>query len=92
MPSRSNKIVFASTMGIGVAASSVPVFIYQGTLTLLAAVVAPYLSQSVIVEMTAAGGVLLMGIGINILEIKKIKVGNLLPAIFIPIVLMLFYK
>jgi uncharacterized membrane protein YqgA involved in biofilm formation len=52
--------------------------------------VAPYLSAAVVTEMTATGGILLMGVGINILEIKKIKVGNMLPAIFVPIILMLF--
>ncbi|MFZ5354330.1 MAG: DUF554 domain-containing protein [Bacillota bacterium] len=82
-------IVFASTMGIGVAASAVPVFIYQGTITLLASVIAPYLSEAMIIEMTASGGILLMGVGINILELKKIKVGNMLPAIFLPIIIML---
>ncbi len=82
-------IVFASTMGIGVAASCVPVFAYQGTITLLAAFIAPYLNEAITKEMTATGGVLLMGVAINILEIKKIKVGNMLPAIFLPIIIML---
>lgn len=83
-------IVFASTMGIGVAASAFPVFIYQGAITLLAAFLEPYLIEAVVVEMTAVGGILLMGVGINILEIKKIRVGNLIPAIFIPIIIMIF--
>ncbi len=83
-------LIFASTMGIGVAASAIAVFIYQGALTLLAASVASYLSQPVITEMSATGGVLLLGLAISILDIKKIKVGNLLPAIFIPIILMMF--
>lgn len=85
-------LIFASTMGIGVAASAIAVFIYQGSLTLLAASVAGYLSQPVITEMSATGGVLLLGLAISILDIKKIKVGNLLPAIFIPIILMMFIK
>lgn len=83
-------VVFASTLGIGVVLSFLPVFIYQGTITLLASVVAPYLSGAVITEMTATGGILLIGVGINILEIRKIKVSNMLPAIFLPIILMLF--
>lgn len=83
-------IVFASTLGIGVALSFLPVFIYQSAITLLASVIAPFLSEAVITEMTATGGVLLIGVGINILEIKKIKVGNMLPAIFLPIILMIF--
>jgi uncharacterized protein len=83
-------VVFASTLGIGVAASAVPVFIYQGAITLLAAFLQPYLSAAVVLEMTAVGGILLMGVGSNILEIKKVKVGNLIPAIFIPILIMMF--
>jgi len=83
-------VVFASTLGIGVAASAVPVFIYQGAITLLAAFLQPYLSTAVVLEMTAVGGILLMGVGSNILEIKKVKVGNLIPAIFIPILIMMF--
>lgn len=85
-------IVFASTMGIGVAASALPVFIYQGAITLMASFLQPYLSPEVVLEMTATGGILLMGVGINILEIKKIRVGNLIPAIFIPIIIMIFMK
>jgi len=85
-------VVFASTLGIGVALSFLPVFVYQGSIALLASVVAPYLSEAVMTEMTATGGVLLIGVGINILELKKIKVGNMLPAIFLPILLMLFLK
>jgi len=83
-------IVLASTLGIGVAASAVPVLIYQGGITLLATFLQPYLTTEVVLEMTAVGGILLMGIGINILEIKKIRVGNLLPAIFAPIIMMIF--
>ncbi len=83
-------IVLASTLGIGVAASAVPVLIYQGGITLLATFLQPYLSAEVVLEMTAVGGILLMGIGINILEIKKIRVGNLIPAIFAPIIMMIF--
>ena len=85
-------VVFASTLGIGVSLSSLPVLVYQGSIALLASFVAPYLSEAVITEMTAVGGILLIGMGINLLEIKKIKVGNMLPAIFLPIILMLYMK
>lgn len=74
-------IFFASTMGIGVLFSSVPVFIYQGTITLLASTVKTILNPYVISQLTATGGLLIIGIAFNILEIKKIKIGNLLPAI-----------
>jgi uncharacterized membrane protein YqgA involved in biofilm formation len=76
-----SSIVFASTMGIGVALSSVSIVLYQGTITLLAAVFSSVLSEAVIREMTAVGGVLIVGISLLMLEIKKIKVANLLPAI-----------
>ena len=79
-------IIFASTLGIGVAFSAIPVFLYQGSITLLANVVKDFMTPDVINEMSAVGGILIMAIGINILEIKKIKIGNMLPAIFIPII------
>lgn len=75
-------VVFASTMGIGVAFSSFPVFLYQGSITLLAALAKGVLSPAAVAEMTATGGLLIVGIALNILDIKEIKVGNLLPAVF----------
>lgn len=79
-------MVFASTMGIGVLFSAAVVGIYQGSLTLLAMFIAPYLSDMIVAQMSLVGSVLIMAIGINILKIAKIKVGNLLPAVFIPVV------
>ena len=78
-------IIFSSTLGIGVAFSALPVFIYQGTITLLATYLKDLLTPEVVNEMAAVGGILIMGIGINILGMKKIKVGNMLPAVFIPL-------
>lgn len=80
-------ISFAATMGIGVAFSVIPVFVYQGLITLLAAWVGPLLPAAVITEMTAVGGTLIVAIAINMLELGKvkIKVGNMLPAMFLPI-------
>ena len=85
-------IIFASTLGIGVAFSAIPVFIYQGAITLLANSVKGILTPEVVLEMSAVGGILILAIGINILGIKKIKVGNMLPAIFIPIIYYLIVK
>jgi uncharacterized membrane protein YqgA involved in biofilm formation len=79
-------VVFASELGFGVALSAVPVFIYQGAITLLASYLKPILTDWVITSMSAVGGVLIIGIGFTMLDIKKIKVGNLLPSIFIPLV------
>lgn len=85
-------IFFASSLGAGVLFSSISVFLYQGLLTLLAGYVAPYLSSAVVTEMSATGGILLIALAFTILGIKKIKVANLLPAIFLPIIIMLFFK
>jgi uncharacterized membrane protein YqgA involved in biofilm formation len=74
--------LFASTMGPGVAFSAIPVFIYQGSITILAGLSKGYLSEAAVLEMSAVGGLLIVGIGINILGIREIKVGSLLPAIF----------
>ena len=80
-------ITFAAAMGIGVAFSILPLMIYQGAITLLAAVVGPYLPPEVITEMSAVGGIAIMGIAVNMLNVPnlKIKVGNMLPGIFLPI-------
>lgn len=86
-----SSIIFAAAMGFGVALSAVPVLIYQGGLTLAASVVAPYLSDAVVSEMTAVGGVLLIGLALSILDIKKVRVGNMLPGIFLPIIIMMFF-
>jgi len=75
-------VIFASTMGIGVIFSTIPVFFYQGAITLAASAASIYFSDWVIAELTATGGLLILGIGLNILELAKIRVGNLLPAIF----------
>ena len=80
-------ITFAAAMGVGVAFSIIPLTVYQGAITLLAGVVGPYLSAPVIAAMTATGGTIIVGIAINMLSIPnvKIRVGNMLPAIFLPI-------
>lgn len=81
-------ISFAATMGAGVAFSALPLLCYQGAITLVAGWAGPYLPQAVIVEMSAVGGALIVGIAINMLGLgrEKIKVGNMLPAMFLPLV------
>ncbi len=81
-------IAFTSTLGIGVAFSSLPVLAYQGGISLLAAQLNAIISESMMNEMTATGGVLLMGIGVSsLLELKKIRVANFLPALlFAPLI------
>lgn len=80
-------VSFAATLGIGVAISCLPVLIYQGCIVLLAGLLSGVLTDSMITEMSAAGGCLIIGLGINMLRLreKPVKVGNMLPAIFIPL-------
>jgi uncharacterized protein len=79
-------IAFTSSMGIGVLLASISVLIYQGTITIAAGLLKGLLVTTVINDMTAVGSVLIIGIGLNMLGSAKIKVANLLPAIFLPIV------
>ncbi|MGN1250797.1 MAG: DUF554 domain-containing protein [Candidatus Spyradocola sp.] len=77
--------MLASTLGIGVIFSAVAVFVYQGAITLLAGLLQPLLTDAIITEMSAVGGLLIFAIGLNMQGITKIRVGNLLPAIFVPL-------
>ncbi len=79
-------IVFASTMGIGVMFSALTVGIYQGLITVCASLLAPYLTAEVIAQMSLVGSLLIMAIGLNFLYQPKIKLGNMLPAMFLPLV------
>jgi hypothetical protein len=81
-----SSIIFASIFGIGVLFSSISVFVYQGFITLTASLMKPFLVPPVINQMSGVGGLLIMAIGFNLLEIQKIKVGNMLPAIFMPLI------
>ncbi|CUH92275.1 DUF554 domain-containing protein [Herbinix luporum] len=79
-------IFFASTLGIGVFFSVIPVGIYQGIITLAAGYIEPYLSERLITNLSFVGSILIFAIGINMIFGKKIKSGNLLPAVLIPII------
>jgi len=85
-----SSIVFASSLGIGVLFSSISVFIYQGFITLTASFLKQFLIASVIADMSAVGGLLIVALGFNMLKFEKIKVGNMLPAIFIPLIYYMF--
>ncbi len=77
-------IAFASSLGIGVLFSALPILIYQGGISLAATQIQPFFSNPMMVEMTATGGVLLMAIAISsLLELKPIRTGNLLPALIV---------
>ena len=79
-------IVFTATLGYGVIFSGISVLIYQGSIVLLGVQLESFLTDDMINEIYAVGGVLIMGIGITMLEIKKIHVGDLLPAVLIPVI------
>lgn len=79
-------VVFTATMGLGVMLSAISVFIYQGLITGGALMLKPLLVPEVVNQMSAVGGLLILGLGINLLEISRINVGNMLPAIFLPLV------
>lgn len=82
-------IPFAANMGIGVLGSAVPVLLYQGGLTLLAWKIQSLFTPTMVRELTSVGGVIVMGIGVNILGLQKIRVGNLIPAL--PLIILLIY-
>lgn len=79
-------VLFASSLGIGTLFSAIPVFIYQGSLALSSTLLKPFLTEMAIADMSSVGGLLILAIGLNMLKLKKIPVGNMIPAIFIPLV------
>jgi len=79
-------VVFASTLGLGVLFSGVSVLVYQGLITLSASLIKPFLVPEVVSQMSAVGGLLITAIGINLLELQRIRIGNMLPAIAIPLI------
>jgi len=78
-------IVLAATLGTGVAFSAIPVFLYQGAITLLARFIAPVLSDAAVADMTCTGSLLLIALGLNMLNVTKIKVMNYVLAIFLAV-------
>lgn len=84
-------MVLASVYGVGVLFSAVPLFIVQAGLTLLAAQSHGFFSDMLISQLTAVGGALILGIGLNLLEIKKIKTINLLPGLLVVVLLTLIF-
>ncbi|GHT78663.1 membrane protein [Spirochaetia bacterium] len=81
-------LVLAASLGIGVAFSAVPVFLFQGAITLVSMVIKDLLTPDIIREMSAVGNLLVAAIGLNFLSVKEIRVANLIPAVFIPWVYM----
>lgn len=86
-----SSIALAAALGAGVLFSVIPLLIYQGGLTLLASYLGQLFSEVVINELSAVGGILLIGLGLSILEIKPIKVLNMIPSLIIAVVLAYFF-
>lgn len=85
-----SSMALASALGAGVLFSVIPLFIYQGGLTLFASYISDALSTAVVAELSAVGGVLLIGLGFVLLEVKKVRVMNMLPALIIVVILALY--
>lgn len=83
-------VVFASSLGIGVMFSAAAVFLYQGTIAILASLISPFLGDAVIAEMTCVGSLLIIALSLNMLGVTKIKVMNLVPACLLPILICLW--
>ena len=83
-------MVFAATFGLGVMFSALPLGILQGGITLAAALVAGFLSESLISDLSCVGSVLIFCVGLNVAFNAKIRVGNLLPALLVPVLWALF--
>ncbi len=82
-----SSVIFASTYGLGVLFTAVPLFIFQSSITLLAGQLQGVLSEAAIAEISGAGGIMIIGISLNLLEIKKIKVINMLPSLIITVLI-----
>jgi uncharacterized membrane protein YqgA involved in biofilm formation len=81
-------LLLASAFGLGVIFSSVPLLIFQGGITLLAMSASHFFTPEIIAGLTSTGGILLIGLGINILEIKKLRIMNMLPALLVVVILL----
>lgn len=86
-----SSILLASAFGVGVIASAIPLLIFQGGLTLLAMYASSFFSPQIIQGLTSVGGILLIGLGINILEIKKLRIMNMLPALLVVVLLLYLF-
>ena len=79
-------LIFATTYGVGAVFSAVPIFVYQGSITLLASFLGSFVSETVINDLSFVGSVLIFCVGVNIAFGKKFRVGNMLPALIVPVV------
>lgn len=85
-------VVLAASMGVGVPFCGVSILIYEGILSLLANVVSPYLSASIVSNIVVTGSLLLLVVGLNLMKLTNIKVANMLPAAFLPVIVLPVYN
>jgi hypothetical protein len=86
-----SSVLLASAFGVGVIFSAIPLLIFQGGITLLAMGASSFFTPEIIQGLTSVGGILLIGLGVNILEIKKLRIMNMLPALLIVVILLWFF-
>jgi len=86
-----SSILFSSAFGAGVIVSALPLFLFQASLTLIAMFAGTFFTAKIILGLTSVGGILLMGLGINILDIKKLRVMNMLPSLIIVALLLWWF-
>jgi len=79
-------VALAASMGIGVSLSAVPIVLYQGSIALAAGSLQPFLGANVVRELSGVGGLLILAVGLNMLELQEIKVANFLPAFLVVLV------
>jgi uncharacterized membrane protein YqgA involved in biofilm formation len=83
-----SSVMLASALGIGVLFSAIPLLIFQGGITLLVSLIGKDIPAEIISEITVVAGIILIGLGFNLLEIKKLKIINLLPALVFIVIFM----
>lgn len=79
-------VALAASMGIGVSLSAVPIVLYQGSIALVAGLLQPFLGANVVGELSGVGGLLILAVGLNMLELQEIKVANFLPAFAVALI------
>ena len=87
-----SSIILASAFGVGVIVSAIPLLVFQGGITLLAMYAGSFFTPEIIQGLTSVGGILLIGLGVNILEIKKLRIMNMLPSLVIVAILLWWFS
>jgi uncharacterized membrane protein YqgA involved in biofilm formation len=87
-----SSVMLAAAFGVGVIFSALPLLIFQGSITLTAMFVSSFFTDAIIGGITSVGGIMLIGLGINILEIKQLRIMNMLPSLLIVVILLLIFE